>query len=78
MALAWKERKRSEGAYAAERMHTIICVKCGFGRTERFIDINEYPLLVLPQENGGLQVVDYTGKDILSRPMDPTMIARAE
>lgn len=79
MALFWQERKRSEGAYAPERMHNLVCSSCGYGRTERFINADEYPLLIVPAEGKGLQLVNNNSKDGLpSRPIDPTVIGTSE
>ena len=78
MALLWAERKRSEGAYAPDRMHRLICKNCGFGRTERFIEPKAYPLLVTTAPDIGYLFVDNPALDILKRSIEPTNIGMME
>ncbi|MDH4261743.1 MAG: hypothetical protein OEV78_01725 [Spirochaetia bacterium] len=77
MGLLWKDRKRSENAYASERMHFILCMTCGYGRTERFIN-NTYPIILSYAPDGRLITKIVEGKDILTRPIDATTIAASE
>jgi len=78
MALMWRDKKRSENAYSPGRMHFLMCVNCGYGRTERFGDVKNYPYLIVENENGGLKVIDNHEKDELSRSIDSTTIGITE
>jgi len=78
LALLYKERKRSENTYSPDRMHNLVCVNCGYSRTERFGDRKKYPYLVIQDGEHGLKVIDNTGKDSLERPMDATTIGIME
>lgn len=74
----WNQRIRSENAYASERMHMMICTLCGYSRTERFVDIEVYPLLAQYDNDNKLTLRLNDGKDILSRQIDAATIAGAE
>jgi len=78
MGLFWKDRKRSENAYATERMHSLMCTSCGYGRTERFIDLGSYPIVLSYAADGKLIIKIIEGKDLLRRPIDAATIARSE
>ena len=78
MALLWRDKKKSENTYAPDKMHFLMCVQCGYGRSERFVDLKNYPLLIVESENGGLKVIDNHEEDELIRVMDPTTIGAVE
>jgi len=76
LALLWKDRKRSENAYASEKIHNLICTMCGFGRTERFID-KKYPIQAR-YVDGKIIFTDSEGDDAFTPMMDAATIARSE
>lgn len=78
MGLLWNNRKRSENAYSPELVHQLICVNCGFSRTERFIDLNSYPVLIQYNKNGILEFILNDEKDTLTRIVDAATIATSE
>jgi len=78
MGLFWKDRKRSETAFAPERTHVLMCPACGFSRSERFVDFESYPILLSYADNGRLVVSRNEGNDP-GRPVDnAATIARFE
>lgn len=77
LALKPQDRKVSEGAYATEIMHSLVCLQCGFVRTERFVDVETYPL-VLSDSQGVVKILDRSEQETLSKTLDPTNIGRAE
>jgi len=78
MALLWFERKRSENAYAPDRMHRLICQNCGFSRSERFAEPDSYPLLVTGAPEHGLCFIENPALDIFKRSIDATNIGMME
>ncbi len=79
MALFWQERKRTENAYSPERMHRLVCMSCGYSRTERFARREQFAYLVVPNENGpGLCFVENRTLDPLKRSIDATTIGVTE
>lgn len=78
-ALLQQGRQPSEGAYAQERMHNLVCLQCGFVRSERFIDDEHYPLVVARRKDTkSYELVDRSRQEVLSRSIDPTNIGKAE